>query len=211
MWVACAGGTFVLHDRGGETEMVRVDSRRPAEQLLSIIGSAPLTAVLTGEVPRLVDRLHFTATAAPRQVLHLLGNVVVAAAVTYGLGWEIAGGAPVAVALVGVTFVAYVVWYARLVWWFEGELWSAYLLDLPRRRRAIPGRRPARGRRMSSPPAAGTPRCCCTSAPRSGGRRHRRTVCRPSGGATIRCSRCAGRARPASRRSRGCAARGRAR
>ncbi len=72
----------------------------------------------------------------------LAGNVVCASALAYGLGWEVGGGAPVAVALASVAFVAYVVWYARLVWWFEGELWSAYLLDLPRRRRAIPGPAP---------------------------------------------------------------------
>ena len=101
-----------------------------------------MTAVLTGEVPRLGDRLHFTVTVAPRQVLHLLGNVVVAAAHTYGLGWKVGGGAAVAVALAAVAFAAYVIWYARLVWWLEGEQWSAYLLDLPRRRRAIPGPAP---------------------------------------------------------------------
>ncbi len=100
------------------------------------------TGVLTGEVPRLGDRLRFAATVAPRQVLHMLANFLVAAVGAWGLAWQIAGGAAVAVVPVAVVFVAYVVWYARGVWWLEGELWSGYLLDLPRRRRAIPGPAP---------------------------------------------------------------------
>ncbi|HEV2784968.1 MAG TPA: hypothetical protein VGV67_01160, partial [Solirubrobacteraceae bacterium] len=38
-WVAGATGTFVLHDRGHEAEVVRADGRRLAEQLLSLVGS----------------------------------------------------------------------------------------------------------------------------------------------------------------------------
>ncbi|HEV2784969.1 MAG TPA: hypothetical protein VGV67_01165 [Solirubrobacteraceae bacterium] len=76
---------------------------------------------------------------APRHVVTLLRNVVIAAALVYGIGWRIADGGPLAAVIAAIALCAVLAWHARMVWWLESELWSSHLLDLPRRRRAIAG------------------------------------------------------------------------
>jgi len=83
--------------------------------------------------------LQFAATLLSRHIVRLVRDVAVAAALVYGLGWKVAGGGPAAAALAGVALALVLGWHIRMLSWLANESWTSYLLDLPRRRRAIAG------------------------------------------------------------------------
>lgn len=100
--------------------------------------AATLSRPLTGVSPRTRDRLGLAAVVLRRYGVVFTRNIGCAALFLYGIGWQVdAGSLFTTFAVVGlVLLTGWNVWAIRFT---TRLLWDEVLLDLPRRRRAIPG------------------------------------------------------------------------